>query len=149
MKTRNRRIIQQRAATTSHQPLHYIWITFRPLCGCCCAESANVPACTGLPSVLHKPSLCENSCSMPQPEVAIEATARVLEEKIRTRTARVGIIGLGYVGLPLAVEFAKAGFTVTGIDVQESKIAKLKRGESYVQDVPTESLRPLVETGKF
>src|SRR5579872_6881415 len=75
--------------------------------------------------------------------------AAILEEKIKSRTARVGIVGLGYVGLPLAVEFAKAGFSVTGIDVQESKIAKLKRGESYVQDVPTESLRPLVETGKF
>ncbi len=49
--------------------------------------------------------------------------AQVLEEKIRARTARVGIVGLGYVGLPLAVEFAKAGFTVTGIDVSERKPA--------------------------
>jgi len=75
--------------------------------------------------------------------------AATLAEKIKSRTARVGVVGLGYVGLPLAVEFAKAGFSVTGIDVQESKIAKLKRGESYVQDVPTESLRPLVESRKF
>src|SRR5579872_6610278 len=149
MKTRNRRIIQQRAATTSHQPLHYIWITFRPLCGCCCAESANVPACTGLPSVLHKPSLCENSCSMPQPEVAIEATARVLEEKIRTRTARVGIIGLGYVGLPLAVEFAKAGFTVTGIDISDAKTSRVNAGDSYIGDIPSSTLGPLVEAGKI
>ena len=44
-----------------------------------------------------------------------------LEEKIRTRRARVGIVGLGYVGLPLAVEFAKAGFSVTGIDVSEER----------------------------
>ncbi|HTS47335.1 MAG TPA: nucleotide sugar dehydrogenase [Bryobacteraceae bacterium] len=80
---------------------------------------------------------------------ATSSTAEVLAEKIKSRTARVGIVGLGYVGLPLAVEFARAGFSVTGIDIQESKIAKLKRGESYVQDVPTESLRPLVETGKF
>ncbi len=75
--------------------------------------------------------------------------AEILAEKITNRTARVGIVGLGYVGLPLAVEFAKAGFSVIGIDVQESKIAKLNRGESYVQDVPDEILRPLVEAKKF
>jgi UDP-N-acetyl-D-glucosamine dehydrogenase len=75
--------------------------------------------------------------------------AEVLAEKITTRTARVGIIGLGYVGLPLAMEFAKAGFSVTGIDVQESKVAQLNRGESYIQDVPGEVLRPLVESNKF
>jgi UDP-N-acetyl-D-glucosamine dehydrogenase len=72
---------------------------------------------------------------------------RLLEEKIRTRTARVGIVGLGYVGLPLAVEFAKAGFNVTGIDVLAEKVAKLNAGESYVQDVPTDVVRPLVDRG--
>jgi UDP-N-acetyl-D-glucosamine dehydrogenase len=51
--------------------------------------------------------------------------AEILEEKIRTHAARVGIVGLGYVGLPLAVEFAKAGFDVTGIDVEAEKVAKL------------------------
>src|SRR5579863_5850655 len=83
------------------------------------------------------------------PAIEAEATARILEEKIRTRRARVGIIGLGYVGLPLAVEFAKAGFSVTGIDVQESKVDQLGRGESYIQDVSSEVLRPLVESGRF
>ena len=48
------------------------------------------------------------------------AVAEALAEKIRTKTARVGVVGLGYVGLPLAVEFAKAGFHVTGIDVTAS-----------------------------
>jgi UDP-N-acetyl-D-glucosamine dehydrogenase len=72
-----------------------------------------------------------------------------LEEKIKSRTAHVGIIGLGYVGLPLAVEFARAGFTVTGVDIQESRVAQLNRGESYVQDVRAETLRPLLESGKF
>src|ERR1700733_3398002 len=76
-------------------------------------------------------------------------SATVLEEKIRTRTARVGIIGLGYVGLPLAVEFANAGFCVTGIDIQESKVAQLNRGESYVQDVPTDTVKKWVSGGKF
>src|SRR5271168_2380936 len=76
-----------------------------------------------------------------------QTTANILEEKIASRRARVGIIGLRYVGLPLAVEFAKAGFKVTGIDVQAEKVAKLNAGESYVQDVPAEVLRPLVESG--
>ena len=77
------------------------------------------------------------------------ATAEILGEKIRTRRARVGIIGLGYVGLPLAVEFAEAGFSVTGIDVSEPKTDQVNRGESYVGDVPESVLRPLVEAGKL
>ena len=64
------------------------------------------------------------------------AVLEALKQKIESKTARVGIVGLGYVGLPLAVEFAKAGFTVTGIDVQQSKVDGLNRGESHVQDVP-------------
>jgi UDP-N-acetyl-D-glucosamine dehydrogenase len=82
-------------------------------------------------------------------QIANMTAAEILEERIANRTARVGIIGLGYVGLPLAMEFAKAGFTVTGIDVQESKVASLNAGESYVKDVPTPVLRPLVEAGQF
>jgi UDP-N-acetyl-D-glucosamine dehydrogenase len=82
-------------------------------------------------------------------QTASPTTTAILEDKIKTHTARVGIIGLGYVGLPLAMEFARAGFSVTGIDVLESKVAKLNRGESYVQDVPTDTLRKMVETKKF
>jgi UDP-N-acetyl-D-glucosamine dehydrogenase len=82
-------------------------------------------------------------------QATTSTAADILEEKIKSRTARVGVIGLGYVGLPLAVEFAKAGFAVTGIDVLESKVAQLNRGESYVQDVPTATLRSLVETNKL
>jgi len=77
------------------------------------------------------------------------ATAMLLEEKIKDRTARVGVIGLGYVGLPLAMEFANAGFSVTGIDIQPSKVSQLNRGESYVQDVPTDTVRKWVSSGKF
>jgi UDP-N-acetyl-D-glucosamine dehydrogenase len=80
---------------------------------------------------------------------ATATAAEILEDKIRRRTARVGIVGLGYVGLPLAVEFAKAGFSVTGIDIQESKVEKLNSGESYIQDVPPEVLRSLVEAKKL
>lgn len=79
----------------------------------------------------------------------IPVIASKIETKIQDRTARVGIIGLGYVGLPLAVEFARAGFQVTGIDVQPSKIEQLNQGVSYVQDVPSSVLQPLVENGKL
>ena len=72
-----------------------------------------------------------------------------LDRKIRDRTARVGIIGLGYVGLPLAVEFATAGFNVTGIDVQAAKVAQLNDGASYIQDVSQDIVQPLVENGKI
>lgn len=75
--------------------------------------------------------------------------AQKLEEKIRSRAARVGVVGLGYVGLPLGVEFAKAGFHVTGVDISESKVARVNAGDSYVLDVPTETLAPLVRDGKI
>src|SRR5229473_1092446 len=74
---------------------------------------------------------------------------RELEDKIRNRKAKVGVVGLGYVGLPLAVEFAKAGFEVTGIDLSESKVAKVNAGESYIADIPGGVFRPLVESGKI
>ncbi|MDE3164292.1 MAG: nucleotide sugar dehydrogenase [Acidobacteriota bacterium] len=77
------------------------------------------------------------------------ASAGALAEKIRNRTARVGIVGLGYVGLPLAVEFARAGFHVTGIDVNEEKTREVNAGRSYVGDVPTAVLAPLVESGRL
>jgi len=80
-------------------------------------------------------------------QLALATMQELLTEKIHTRTAKVGVIGLGYVGLPLAVEFANAGFSVTGIDVQASKVAELNAGRSYIQDVPTETVRQHVESG--
>jgi UDP-N-acetyl-D-glucosamine dehydrogenase len=77
------------------------------------------------------------------------ATLQALKEKIQSKTARVGIVGLGYVGLPLATEFAKAGFHVTGIDVQYSKVDGLNRGESHVQDVPSSEVAQLVREKRF
>jgi UDP-N-acetyl-D-glucosamine dehydrogenase len=82
-------------------------------------------------------------------QVETPATARLLEEKIRTRQAKVGIVGLGYVGLPLAVEFAKAGFDVTGIDLSDSKVSRINAGDSYVGDIANATLGPLVNTGKL
>ena len=58
-----------------------------------------------------------------------------LKALIQTRKAKIGIIGLGYVGLPLATEFAKAGFDVTGFDVDTSKITEINAGRSYIGDV--------------
>ena len=75
--------------------------------------------------------------------------ASILENKIKNKTARVGVVGLGYVGLPLAVEFAHAGFDVTGIDVTKSKVDELNKGRSYIQDIPTSALAPYVKAGKL
>src|SRR6187455_1378014 len=68
-----------------------------------------------------------------------------LLEKIETRTARVVVIGIGYVGLPLVAEFARAGFRTTGLDKDPEKVRLLNAGESYVPDVPTGDLAPYVK----
>jgi len=72
-----------------------------------------------------------------------------LEEKIKTRKAVLGVIGLGYVGLPLAVEFGKAGFKVVGIDVDAAKVKELMRGVSYIKDVSSKEVKELVKSGHF
>ena len=69
--------------------------------------------------------------------------SETLRRKIETHQAQVGVVGLGYVGLPLVVEFAHSGFCVTGIDVQQSKVDAINRGESYIQDVPTADVQAL------
>jgi UDP-N-acetyl-D-glucosamine dehydrogenase len=73
--------------------------------------------------------------------------AAELAEKIQSRKARVGVVGLGYVGLPLAVEFAQEGFQVVGIDLNEKKCASVNAGESYIGDIPSSVLAPLTEKG--
>jgi UDP-N-acetyl-D-glucosamine dehydrogenase len=72
-----------------------------------------------------------------------------LAEKIKSRTAMAGIVGLGYVGLPLAMEFGRAGFAVVGFDVIEDKVASLNQGKSHIQDVHPEVIEPLVAQGRF
>lgn len=72
-----------------------------------------------------------------------------LRDKIQERTARIGVIGLGYVGLPLAVEFARAGYTVYGIDVDGDKVEQLRAHRSYVQDVPDADVREFVAAGRL
>ena len=70
-----------------------------------------------------------------------------LLERIESRQAVVGVVGMGYVGLPLAVALTNVGFHVTGIDVDPEKVACLNRGVSYVEDVSSEELGPLVKKG--
>ncbi len=70
-----------------------------------------------------------------------------LLERIEDGSAVFGVVGLGYVGLPLAVEMAKAGHRVIGFDVTEAKVAQVNAGDSYIPDVPSDELRPLVESG--
>jgi UDP-N-acetyl-D-glucosamine dehydrogenase len=72
-----------------------------------------------------------------------------LFEKIRSRQARLAVVGLGYVGLPLAVEFAGAGLEVVGIDVDARKVAAIARGESYIPDVPGEVVAALAQAGRL
>jgi UDP-N-acetyl-D-glucosamine dehydrogenase len=82
-------------------------------------------------------------------KLAPMSAAEALRQRIQARTARVGVVGLGYVGLPLALEFAKAGFSVTGIDVQEEKVARLNWGDSYIQDVPSALLTEMIDGNRF
>ena len=72
-----------------------------------------------------------------------------LKFKVTDKSANIGIIGLGYVGLPLAVEFAKAGFSVTGFDADAKKISQINKGRSYISDVPSEDVRDLVSSKKL
>jgi len=72
-----------------------------------------------------------------------------LYKKIKNKNAHIGVVGLGYVGLPLAVEFAKAGFNVSGIEVDDNKITAINNGNNYIPDVDNSLLENLVKQGKL
>ncbi|NWF63246.1 MAG: UDP-N-acetyl-D-glucosamine dehydrogenase, partial [Chloroflexi bacterium] len=72
-----------------------------------------------------------------------------LIKKLKDKSARVAILGLGYVGLPLAVVFGEAGFKVTGVDPDKRKVDWLNKGESYIPDVKTEAVANLVKDGRL
>jgi UDP-N-acetyl-D-glucosamine dehydrogenase len=77
------------------------------------------------------------------------STKEILVKKLKDKTATIAILGLGYVGLPLAVVFGEAGFHVTGVDPDLRKVDLLKKGESYIPDVKSEAVAKLVNSGHF
>ncbi|MBL8063953.1 MAG: nucleotide sugar dehydrogenase [Anaerolineales bacterium] len=77
------------------------------------------------------------------------STKEILIGKLREKTAKIAILGLGYVGLPLAVVFGEAGFHVTGVDPDKRKVNSLMEGKSYIPDVKTEAVANLVKTGNL
>ena len=79
----------------------------------------------------------------------MSALAASLLERIKSRRARTGVVGLGYVGLPLAVELAKAGFHTTGIDLDDRKIQAISEGRSYIPDVASADVAALSKAGKL
>ena len=81
--------------------------------------------------------------------MTLSPLANSLLDQIRSRRARTGVIGLGYVGLPLAVEFGRAGFPTTGIDLDPEKVRAINAGTSYIDDVPTKDVSELVAQGKL
>lgn len=85
---------------------------------------------------------------LPDKEIVI-VTDALLADKIANHTARISIIGQGYVGLPLAVEFARAGFSVTGLDTNLDHVGRLNRGQSHSPDVDSAELSALVEQGRY
>jgi len=85
---------------------------------------------------------------MARPELTVN-DLRNLEGRIRDKSADIGVVGLGYVGLPLALAFAEAGFNVTGIDTEKSRVNKIMRGTSYLLDIESARLKKAVVTGRL
>src|SRR6266498_132042 len=80
---------------------------------------------------------------------SMEDTSRELLSRIQSRAARVGVIGQGYVGLPLALVFCEAGFGVTGFDVDPAKVEALRRGESFIKHISPERVARAVASGAY
>jgi UDP-N-acetyl-D-glucosamine dehydrogenase len=72
-----------------------------------------------------------------------------LKQKIESRDAKIGVLGLGYVGLPLLIEFVQANFDCTGFDVDEKKVRKLNAKESYIRHISAEKIADMIDSGKF
>ena len=71
------------------------------------------------------------------------------KDKIKGKKAKIAVIGLGYVGLPLAVEFAKKGFSALGVDLDRRKVDSINKGVSYILDIPSDEIRPLTREGRL
>src|SRR5579883_1974288 len=72
-----------------------------------------------------------------------------LQQKLKDKTARIGVVGLGYVGLPLAIEYAQKGFHTVGIDIDKRKITSLKAGKNYIDDIDGRVVAKLVREKMF
>src|SRR5439155_12627563 len=81
--------------------------------------------------------------------MSLDGIYDALMERLEKRTAQVCVIGLGYVGLPLADTFASRGYRVIGFDVDPEKVAKLKAGQSYIGHIPSKRIADLVKGGRF
>ncbi len=86
---------------------------------------------------------------MSKKKISLPVAAQELVDKFTKRNAHLGIVGLGYVGLPLMVVLAEAGYTVTGVDADADKVDHILRGESYIEDVPSEKVAALVGAGRI
>jgi len=84
-----------------------------------------------------------------KPETVANSVANELIRKIQDKSVRIGVIGLGYVGLPLAVDKAIAGYEVIGFDIQQRRVDMVNQGVNYIGDVVDEELREVVRTGKL
>jgi UDP-N-acetyl-D-glucosamine dehydrogenase len=71
------------------------------------------------------------------------------KDKIKAKKAKIAVIGLGYVGLPLAVEFAKKGFSALGVDLDNRKVSSINAGKSYILDIPSDEIGPLAKAGRL
>ena len=89
------------------------------------------------------------SVTMSESAVSLSPLARQLSEKIRNRTAKIGVVGLGYVGLPLISAFVKSGFQAIGYDIDERKVNALKAGQSYIKHIQAETIQEWNELQQF
>src|SRR4051812_34846339 len=105
-----------------------------------------MPTSNGSPRHRPRSIVCQRSNHIMS---ADGRTSENLLARLRARDARIGVIGLGYVGLPLAVEFARAGFPVTGFDVDPAKVADIRRGHSYIPDVAQDDLAKVAQSGRL
>ncbi|MCA9542568.1 MAG: nucleotide sugar dehydrogenase, partial [Myxococcales bacterium] len=86
---------------------------------------------------------------MPETMVETSSPAVQFEQRLRDKTAKIGVVGLGYVGLPLLRAYFQAGFPVIGFDVDQSKIDLLQKGESYLKHLGTDFVRELAKSDRF
>jgi len=81
--------------------------------------------------------------------MTIPGPAKILSAKIKNHSATIGVIGLGYVGLPLVIRFGEENFNVIGFDIDEDEVKTLNRGKSYIKHIQSERIARLIKKNKF